>query len=111
MRDELPRGVRLRLRKEQEACAADAHEQILEPRGIRVAIFEPRAYETLVLLGLHEVGAEDLGQFGVADRIGSPAQLLQRLLLDRMGVRQVLGQLFTRALRPCLSLQRFRCCS
>ena len=64
-----------------------------------------------MLLRLHEVRAEDRGQLRVADGIGSAAQLLQGLLLDRMGVRQVLGQLFIEPLSHVISLDRFRCSS
>src|SRR4051795_8202478 len=54
---------------------------------------EPRAHRALVSLRLDEMSAEDLCKLRIASRIRRPAQLLERLLLDRVGIGQVLDQL------------------
>src|SRR5581483_8218374 len=94
MRDELARRVRLRAREQEEARAADLHEQVLELVRALAVRFQPSADRALVPLGLRQVVAEDVGETGVARRLRRALQLLQRLLLDRVGVCQVLHELF-----------------
>src|SRR5436309_2403984 len=93
-RRELPRRVRVRAREEKEARAADLHEQVLELARALAVRLEPPPHRALVPLGLRQVVAEDVGETGVARRLRRALQLLQRLLLDRVGVRQVLHELF-----------------
>jgi hypothetical protein len=58
---------------------------------------EPLAHEPFVLLGLGQVLAEGAGELGVTGDLGGGAQLSERLLLDRVRVGQVLGELLFEA--------------
>jgi hypothetical protein len=55
---------------------------------------EPGADDPLLLLGLDQVLGEDAAELGVAGDVRRGTQLGQRLLLDRVGVGQVLDELF-----------------
>jgi len=54
---------------------------------------EPRADLSLLLLGLRDVPREGGRELRIAGHRGRPAQLGQGLLLDRVDVGQVLGEL------------------
>src|SRR5581483_2977444 len=98
VRDQLPGGVRLQSREEDEPLAADRHHRVLQPRRLRASLPKELAHHPLVAFGLGEMTAEQRGELGIAGDVGSGPQLRERLLLDRMRVAQVPIQLVLQAL-------------
>jgi hypothetical protein len=90
---ELARRVRVHAREQDHAPAADPAGHVLDRRRRRPAALELLAHQPLVLLGLAQVLGEDPAQLGVAGHARGEPELGQRLLLDRVDVGQVLGQL------------------
>jgi hypothetical protein len=91
---ELARRVRLGPREQHEPLAPRSHDRVLELGGRGAVGVEPGADDPLLLLGLDQVLGEDAAELGVAGDVRRGTQLGQRLLLDRVGVGQVLDELF-----------------
>ena len=94
MCDELARRVRLQAREPDEALAADAHHGVLHAGRLLAALLEQLADEPLVALGFGEMTRNRLGELGVANDLGRPLQLRERLHFDRMCIGEVTIQLF-----------------
>jgi hypothetical protein len=111
MDDELSRGVGLGAGEGDEALPGQGPEQVLDLRRARAPGGEALGDEALVLLGLAQVADERLGEVGIAGELGRRAHLGECLLLDRVGVGQVLRQLVLERVRahrrlPVVCLER-----
>ena len=93
VRHQLAGGVRLGAGESDEALAGDRADEVLDDRRLGIARLEAIANEPLVVLRLAQVRGEGGGDLGVARDLVSRAHLRERLLLDRMRVGEVLGEL------------------
>src|SRR5581483_6151402 len=73
--------------------------RVLDARRAGVALVEQLANEPLVLAGLPQVLAERVRDLRVAGDVRRVAELCERLLFDRVRVRQILRQLLVDV--PC----------
>jgi hypothetical protein len=94
MRDELARRVRLGAREQDHPDPAGARREILDLGRVRFEGVQSPANESLLFLRFSEVLAEGPCQHRVASQPRGHLHLLERLLLDRVDVREVLDELF-----------------
>src|SRR5215217_4896240 len=93
VRHELAGRVRLGARERDHSDAARARHQVLHERAVCRARVQPGAHAALLLACLLEVLAERARELRVARHARCDDQLLERLLLDRMDVGQMLYEL------------------
>src|SRR5207248_9172375 len=94
VRGELARRVRVELGEQGEAHPARLHHRVLDLRRAGAVRLEPLFEQPLLTLGLGQVLLEDLLEPGMAGDAGGDLELRERLLLDRVGVGQILNKLF-----------------
>ena len=99
MRDELAGRVRLRAREQDHPDASGAGREVLDLGRVRVMRLQPAAHTSLLFLRFSEVLAKRPCQHRVARQPRRHLHLLERLLLDRVDVGEVLDQLFPERVR------------